>query len=450
MISKAAISQRVLFFAGGLLALLYLCAGSLYAVLLPPWETPDAPSHYLYIRYLTSQRALPLSANVLEKSYSYPATLYEWFQPPVYYVIQSWVMRVVGSGQALVSDPVFPDNPRFSFDAPSARYLVPRWPWWTAHPSYEMVLRLRFSNMLVFGLPSVLIVYWTGVRLFENVAIGAVLAVVTMMLPQSLFAHVSIQNDIAAIFCSTALWSIVISTMTKVTVFRWCHIVIVGTLASLGMMSKSNFFPVLMFAVMWAFFYRRELGVVKTLLLFGMPCLLVLIVYVVGGYDHAVAFLDTLVRGSAWSQSTPMPLWIFTQLLFASFWGRLGWMNVPLSPVMIFIVSVLSGMALLISLRQLLLKRNPFDHRARWQTFVWLLFGVVLQLIVIYIVFLPMEQPQGRFFFPALVPFWLLALWSILSRKDTWRTWLVGAVVALVLVFNVLTWYQLCQVYWVG
>ena len=37
----------------------YLVAGTLYATLTPPWQAPDEPAHYNYIRYLTTQSGFP-------------------------------------------------------------------------------------------------------------------------------------------------------------------------------------------------------------------------------------------------------------------------------------------------------------------------------------------------------------------------------------------------------
>ncbi len=37
----------------------YLVLGFLYASLTPPWQTPDEPAHYNYVRYIVENRALP-------------------------------------------------------------------------------------------------------------------------------------------------------------------------------------------------------------------------------------------------------------------------------------------------------------------------------------------------------------------------------------------------------
>ena len=109
-------------------------------------------------------------------------------------------------------------------------------------------------------------------------------------------------------------------------------------------MSKVNAFPTFVVAIVWAVVYGRKLGVVRALLLFGTPCVFALVVYLWFGFDHAVALLDTVLHDSIMPlPTTPMGLWAFTRILFASFWGRLGWMNVPLAPAFIIVFSVLSA-----------------------------------------------------------------------------------------------------------
>ncbi|MDW7990582.1 MAG: hypothetical protein RMK65_00220 [Anaerolineae bacterium] len=38
----------------------YLVLGTLFALYTPPWQVPDEPAHYNYIRALATERALPV------------------------------------------------------------------------------------------------------------------------------------------------------------------------------------------------------------------------------------------------------------------------------------------------------------------------------------------------------------------------------------------------------
>src|SRR3990172_6375395 len=52
------------------IAVLYLIIGLQYAVLTPPWQVPDEPAHYNYIRYIAESGALPvLKSGDYDQSY---------------------------------------------------------------------------------------------------------------------------------------------------------------------------------------------------------------------------------------------------------------------------------------------------------------------------------------------------------------------------------------------
>lgn len=79
----------------------YLALGVLYALKTPPWETPDEPAHFNYVRHLAEEGGLPTlqpgdyDAVYLEqiKAARFPPSLsidslrYEFHQPPLYYVL---------------------------------------------------------------------------------------------------------------------------------------------------------------------------------------------------------------------------------------------------------------------------------------------------------------------------------------------------------------------------
>ncbi len=84
-----------------LILLLYLALGSLFAVYTPPWQAPDEPAHYNYVRYLAEKGAFPVlhmgdyPHAYLEqiKAAQFPPGMpidpirYEFHQPPLYYAL---------------------------------------------------------------------------------------------------------------------------------------------------------------------------------------------------------------------------------------------------------------------------------------------------------------------------------------------------------------------------
>ncbi|MCB0035318.1 MAG: glycosyltransferase family 39 protein, partial [Anaerolineales bacterium] len=94
-----------------LLAILwaYLLAGSLYAVYTPPWQAPDEPAHYNYIRQLADGRFPVMQNQDYDEAYRNAAVSsgfaaqyditrlsYEDYQPPLYYLLQTPLFWLTG------------------------------------------------------------------------------------------------------------------------------------------------------------------------------------------------------------------------------------------------------------------------------------------------------------------------------------------------------------------
>jgi hypothetical protein len=86
----------------------YLTIGILYAVKTPPWEAPDEPAHYNYIKYLAENHRFPVLQmgdyphEYLEeiKDKKFPPEMsieplrYEFHQPPLYYILAAVVYKL--------------------------------------------------------------------------------------------------------------------------------------------------------------------------------------------------------------------------------------------------------------------------------------------------------------------------------------------------------------------
>ena len=105
-------NQRALVERGilALTVLITLTLGSLYAVVTPPWQVPDEPAHYNYIRYLIEERRFPrlevgdydqaylrqITTAKFDPSLSIEAIRYEFHQPPLYYLLAAPVYAAFG------------------------------------------------------------------------------------------------------------------------------------------------------------------------------------------------------------------------------------------------------------------------------------------------------------------------------------------------------------------
>ncbi|MBC8249675.1 MAG: glycosyltransferase family 39 protein [Anaerolineales bacterium] len=91
-----------------LIIIAYLVVGVLYAVKTPPWQVPDEPAHYNYIKYLAENYRFPVLQmgdyphHYLEeiKGKQFPPEMsieplrYEFHQPPLYYVLAAVVYKL--------------------------------------------------------------------------------------------------------------------------------------------------------------------------------------------------------------------------------------------------------------------------------------------------------------------------------------------------------------------
>ncbi len=91
-----------------LIIVAYLATGALYAVKTPPWQAPDEPAHYNYIKYLAENYRFPVLQmgdyphNYLEeiKARRFPPEMsieplrYEFHQPPLYYILAAAVYKL--------------------------------------------------------------------------------------------------------------------------------------------------------------------------------------------------------------------------------------------------------------------------------------------------------------------------------------------------------------------
>ena len=83
----------------GLLLAAYLALGVLFAVRTPPWQAPDEPAHYNYVRQLVEGQLPVIEPGDWDQAYlsqvvgaefapAFPvdAITYEDWQPPLYYL----------------------------------------------------------------------------------------------------------------------------------------------------------------------------------------------------------------------------------------------------------------------------------------------------------------------------------------------------------------------------
>lgn len=174
---------------------LFLGLSRLYLLATPPFEAPDEPAHYAYIRYLVDERSLPpliVSSDPWEQG--------EMHQPPLYYALAA--LAVAADGVRPADDGVpwreaFPRNPHAALGEPGApgnRNAVLH----RGIPDRATLRALRAARSLSTGCAAatVWMTYLLARALFPRrraLALGAMGLLAAN--PQFLFIGASVSND---------------------------------------------------------------------------------------------------------------------------------------------------------------------------------------------------------------------------------------------------------------
>jgi 4-amino-4-deoxy-L-arabinose transferase-like glycosyltransferase len=430
----------------------YLFIGGLYAVYTPAWQAPDEPAHYNYVRYLAENGRFPVlhygdyPHAYLEqiKAARFPPDMpvesirYEFWQPPLYYVLATPVYRVFGGA------------------------LIPL-----------RLLSLAFGAGVVVMAYAIASAWRPG---DTTLALGA--AAVVAFVPMHLTMMASVNNDALA----ELLLAAVMLRLMRLTdqpadkgqaVFRPSDLVITGLLLGLGLVTKATVYVAIPLALIaLALSERRPMPLGrKVLALFGPALALVIPWYVrnlavygwpdlLGTRNHAAVVVGQL-RTADYLAAVGWLVYLkdLATTSFHSFWGQFGWMAVPMDRRVYLGLGLLSGLAVLGCVlaawrgrpegwkdgRMEERKNGELGRQRRRGTIfqssseaplrgslptfhpsmntillgLWLAFTSLTYLYYN----LSLVQFQGRYLFPALVPIGLcgvLGLREILSRRWMW------------------------------
>jgi 4-amino-4-deoxy-L-arabinose transferase-like glycosyltransferase len=382
-----------------LILVIYFALGVLFAINTPPWQAPDEPAHYNYVRYLAEKGSFPVlhmgdypHAYLEEiKSRKFPPDLsiapirYEFHQPPLYYTLGAPIYSLTGG------DP--------------------------------LALRL-FSVVLGSGI--VLLAYATARRVFparSALALGA--AAFVAFLPQHLATVSQISNDVlaellyAAVLCVLVGWLDQSARNTKQDGKRKVRSVIgLGLLLGLILITKTTAYvalPLVGGVLIWRW-WRERAGWRRILtegLAVAIPAALIALpwyardVAVYGWPDflgltrHDQIVIGQLRAVDFVAQQGWQTYWLRAlRDTFRSFWGQFGWMGVVLDTRVYFVLLLLSGVAL----GGLIFRSASGKRRHLSPAIVLLAVATLLTLLVYAWYNTQFLQHQGRYLFTALIP----------------------------------------------
>lgn len=410
----------------------YLVAATLFAVQTPPWQAPDEPAHYNFVRHIATNGQLPvLRLGDYNESELVRLRSSRFRTPAELGSVEAESQSQPQAGDSISS--VSADlvaGLRYESYQPPLFYM-------TASPVYLLfrgsLLALRLYNVAL-GLGALFLLYLCLELVFPGkplITLGA--TAFAALLPMHVAVNSSLNNDVLAELLVMA---------SALVLLRWMrpyfysgdrdvafehdrgHLLLLGALLGLGMVTKVYAYgvaPLFAAIVVWTIWrsgrsWRRLwFGVGRALWIISPAALIALPMWVrnlalYGGWDLlGTHWHDIVVTGQPRTDE-----WIATYgslsyferafgLTFRSFWGVFGWMGVFMDEriyrAALFFSGVLFLGLLWASVR--LISGEPDTDMDAFQTSVIAIFGLLLVVVALAYVWynLKFVQHQGRYFF---------------------------------------------------
>jgi len=405
----------------------YVLLAVAYSLGTPPWEAPDEPSHYLYAEYLAIHGSLPPEAPPQRGNYwegGYVTSLYEWYQPPLYYALvapQIAFVNLLRPGTVPQAFPPvargFPEDVANVFARPDGS---------PNSPSASPGLRLARSFSIALGLGTLLVVYRMAMLASGGDQVTALTATGYMaFIPQYTFISGYVTNDNLALLMSTLCLLACLSLLKPSSERIMWRVAGTGVLMALALYTKLSLLfmvPLGLWCLLQRLVHHRSARqwLLESVVLAGaaiLPFLLGLLVLPGMQEQMAYAYASLQAKPQFMSLDYLAGLWPQTH---TSFWGRFGWMNIGTPTWIAVAMSVVTSVGLIGSLVLLVRRKQQIQIPSVRQSLV--LFWATCGLVAIgFIRFnLSVRQPQGRLLFaalPALVILVALGYWHLAGKR---------------------------------
>ena len=455
------------------LALIFVVAYTfrlIWVLLIPPWQVPDEPAHFTYVAHLVEQGELPYARETADLPL-YSQEVAESLRNGLYFATSTGgspnppplAVMPAGYDYAIARDYNAPAAERRSAGGSTATpysavsYLIEAPAYWLFRtmPVLSRLYAVR-SVVAAVGALSCLFAYAIGTALGGGREWGRTLGLMLAWFPQYTFMSAGMNNDAASILCATALvWLVVVQLQRPRLSMTLAFAA--GLCAALGVIVKPTTIPIALVSgvvFLWQLLRGRRPGGV--LAGRGRP----LLAYLLGAAlilgpelllrrylaARATAVAVTEVNSSFLVHGFPHPLteylhakaaagsaylqWFFLK----TGWGLFGWLDVPLGEETYAAIGLLSIVGIAAALVAMLTNGALRGKLALPLALISAQLGFVFLGMDYYLSYAKTGQPigiQGRYLFPALVPFLYLLLsgWYYLSHnhRHTLRLVSVGA-----------------------
>ncbi|MBN1426466.1 hypothetical protein JXA88_18105 [Candidatus Fermentibacteria bacterium] len=389
--------------------------GTAYLFVVPLWEAPDEPYHLANVAYVRKYGLYTLTHGVSELPQNLKA---ESSQPPVYYVVAAAASRFFGSLNGLdfgtMEDVACWDEP------------------WRFYNWGDVILPrgLRALSLLFLLLCGLLVGHACTVARPQDPDLSGTAVAMMWAVPQVMFIGTAISNDSLAMAAGALILFLWMEVARRPSRLRF---LLVGVISMLAVSIKFNLLPLAVAgSVVAPVVGTQRIGRrLLHLVLYALPMILAVgfvmlltpdmghrIIHVVGRrvVVHAVRFQPLSTIPLAWE----------------SFWGRFGWMNVPVHP-WVRLAYWTCTVTLVMGIGAVLVRSRQMRRVG------WIALLLVTATLVAFVGNLQHSgQAQGRHTFPAIAALSLLGAIGMRAylaprpaRVAAWAVALCGAVYVL-------------------
>jgi hypothetical protein len=423
------------------LACLAFLHGLVYLALTPPWQAPDEPQHFQYVRFLLDERRLPT-----QKDAAIDTPLTEQVRQSMLQ-FDFWALREHDTVPLKLEHRIGWVHPPLYYSL-AAVALAPFGPLNVVAQLYI----IRLFSVILTAL-TIWVSYQAMRCLFpDSPTLAISVPLFTALLPMHAFIGSSVNNDVLAELMGTVvIWLI---TKTFRHGLNWRRgALLIGVLSAALLTKRTTFFlvPLVAFTLLILLPPSGRRGVIIIGAL-AIPIWLVLL------HQSPTSYIGGLLRTSGGiSQIVTMPslsnaaLWGAN--LFTTFWGNFGWLMIPLSRTwygLALIVTLVSGagwISLAWRWRQSIRILAPWQ---RWAMAMWALAIALILTQTLGLVLVTSRYQQARYLFPAILPLATLLVlgWGACS-PPSWQRRIIALGTTLMVFYDLIaiTFYQIQYYY---
>ncbi len=436
----------------------FVIKGIFYIVFIPPWEAPDEPGHFSYVRYLYIQKSIP------EKStYIYDYAINESFFDQRKNLDNFSNTRSGIEKKELFNRNTYTPNflaPNIAASPPLYyMYLLPFYSASLSLSSVWSVLLMRVGS-LVLSTISVVLVYKILQLIFPKQKSAPLIGMFIMTL-QPMFVFVSsVINSDSMVFLFFQLFLLLSIKITIKKEYKSMkYLLFLGLVTGLSSLVKPQLlmlFPIYLYICIVSI--KPNYRYYFILLISGV--VLPILWYVSKVLTQGLSYFSYAIVNT---NNTVMPFWHYPYEfliqkqpigIFMSFWGNFGWLDVPM-PKWVYVLIVLVIVIPLIKLFVLFCS-TPVKSIKLQKGFVLLLTMSFIYTIVIFIYdFMTFFKTQGfaiqgRYLLPVFPAIIILILKGHYEFKTKVRKILLICLIGVLLLVQLQMYFSISTHYYKG